>query len=71
LYYHRPAGHPGFGWHSHEYADQQPELGLSHIFFDLNVFSRNDAALQVVAGNHYIVIVILAKVWRQLVQMSN
>ena len=48
----RPAGHPGFGWHSHEYADQQPELGLIRIFFYLNGFSRNDAALKVVAGSH-------------------
>ena len=48
----RPAGHPGFGWRSHEYADQQPELGLIRIFFYLNGFSRNDAALKVVAGSH-------------------
>ena len=53
LYYiNRPAGHPGFGGHSHEYADQQPELGLIRIFFYLNGFSSNDAALKVVAGSH-------------------
>ena len=48
----RPSGHPGFGWHSHEYADPQPELGLIRIFFCLNGFSANDAALKVVAGSH-------------------
>ena len=49
----RPPGHQGFGWHSHEYADDQPELGLMRIFFYVNGFSVDDAALKVVPGSHH------------------
>ena len=48
----RPSAHPGFGWHNHEYAAQQPELGLIRILFYLNGFRANDAALKVLAGSY-------------------
>ena len=41
----RPPGHQGFGWHSHGYADDQPELGLILVFFYVNGFSTDDASL--------------------------
>ena len=49
----RPPGHGGFGWHSHAYADDQPELGLVRIFFYVNGFSTDDAPLKVVPGSHH------------------
>ena len=49
----RPPGHPGFGWHSHAYADERPELGLMRIFFYVNGFSTDDAPLKVVPGSHH------------------
>ena len=49
----RPPGHQGFGWHSHGYADDQPELGLILVFFYVNGFSTDDASLKVVPGSHH------------------
>ena len=49
----RPPSHGGFGWHSHEYADDRSELGLMRIFFYINGFSADDAGLKVVPGSHH------------------
>ena len=49
----RRLGTSGIGWHSHKYADDQPQLGLILIFFYVNGFSPNDRALKVVSGSHH------------------
>ena len=48
----RRGGYPGSGWHSHSYADDDPQLGLVRIFFYLNGFKEGDGALKVVPGSH-------------------
>ncbi len=48
----RPQGDRGTGWHSHEYADDRPELGFLRIFFYVNGFEADDGGLGVVPGSH-------------------
>ncbi len=48
----RPGGNAGIGWHSHGYADDEPRLGFVRIFFYVNGFEQDDAALKVVPGSH-------------------
>lgn len=48
----RAAGFGGQGWHSHAYAEEQPELGFVRVFFYVNGFCKGDGALKVVPGSH-------------------
>jgi CheY-like chemotaxis protein len=48
----RPPGDRGIHWHSHEYADDRPELGFVRIFFYVNGFTAADGGLGVVPGSH-------------------
>jgi hypothetical protein len=48
----RPEGDRGAHWHSHEYADDCPELGFIRIFFYVNGFEPDDGGLGVVPGSH-------------------
>ncbi len=48
----RNGGNRGIGWHSHGYADDEPRLGFLRIFFYVNGFQHQDAALKVVPGSH-------------------
>lgn len=48
----RKGGFGGQGWHSHGYAEEQPELGFVRIFFYVNGFRKGDGALKVVPGSH-------------------
>ena len=48
----RRANNPGVRWHTHEYADQQVNLGFVRIFFYISGFEPNDGGLQVVPGSH-------------------
>lgn len=48
----RPANNGGLHWHSHEYADDRPELGFVRIFFYVNGFTKQDGGLKVVPGSH-------------------
>jgi hypothetical protein len=48
----RPPGDGGTHWHSHEYADDRPELGFIRIFFYVNGFTADDGGLAVVPGSH-------------------
>jgi hypothetical protein len=48
----RPPGDGGISWHSHEYADDRPELGFVRIFFYVNGFTAADGGLGVVPGSH-------------------
>ncbi|MBA03281.1 MAG: hypothetical protein CMQ36_04510 [Gammaproteobacteria bacterium] len=48
----RPAGTPAMGWHSHEYSEDDPKLGLLRIFFYVSGFEPDDGGLKVVPGSH-------------------
>ena len=48
----RPGGNPGTHWHSHEYADDNPNLGYLRMFFYVNGFTAGDGGLKVVSGSH-------------------
>lgn len=48
----RLAANPGLRWHTHEYADDQPQLGFLRIFFYVNGFDADDGGLKVVPGSH-------------------
>jgi len=48
----REAGFAGQHWHTHSYADDQPELGFLRIFFYVNGFEADDGGLKVVPGSH-------------------
>lgn len=48
----RPSGNQGIRWHSHEYAEDDPNLGFVRIFFYINGFALNDGNLKVVPGSH-------------------
>lgn len=48
----RPGGNGGTGWHSHDYAEDRPDLGFLRIFFYVNGFSADDGGLLVVPGSH-------------------
>ena len=49
----RPGGDKGIGWHSHDYAEDRPELGFVRIFFYVNGFTKDDGGLKVVPGSHH------------------
>jgi hypothetical protein len=48
----RAGGHPGMRWHTHGYADDEPDLGFLRIFFYVNGFAEDDGGLKVVPGSH-------------------
>jgi hypothetical protein len=48
----RLAANPGLRWHTHEYADDEPELGFLRIFFYINGFEADDGGLKAVPGSH-------------------
>ncbi|MBV9868995.1 MAG: phytanoyl-CoA dioxygenase family protein [Abitibacteriaceae bacterium] len=48
----RPPEDRGIQWHSHDYADDRPELGFVRIFFYVNGFTKDDGGLKVVPGSH-------------------
>ena len=48
----RPGGNKGTGWHTHGYAEDQPELGFVRIFFYVNGFTPDDGGLKAVPGSH-------------------
>jgi len=48
----RPGGNSGIGWHSHGYAEDNPNLGFVRIFFYVNGFKVDDGGLKVVPGSH-------------------
>ena len=48
----RRGGATGNTWHSHEYGEDNPDLGFIRIFFYVNGFTINDAGLKVVPGSH-------------------
>ena len=48
----RPGGNGGTGWHSHEYAEDDPILGFVRIFFYVNGFKAGDGGLKAVPGSH-------------------
>jgi Phytanoyl-CoA dioxygenase (PhyH) len=47
----RAGGDRGIGWHSHDYAEDRPELGFVRIFFYVNGFRQSDGGLKVVPGS--------------------
>ena len=49
----RPGGNGGAGWHSHEYAEDDPSLGFVRIFFYVNGFEVDDGGLKAVPGSHH------------------
>ena len=48
----RPGGNQGSGWHTHGYAENQPELGFIRIFYYVNGFEPDDGGLKAVPGSH-------------------
>lgn len=48
----RPGGDGGCAWHSHDYAEDRPDLGFVRIFFYVNGFAADDGGLKVVPGSH-------------------
>ena len=48
----RPGGNGGTGWHSHEYAEDDPSLGFVRIFFYVSGFEAGDGGLRAVPGSH-------------------
>jgi ectoine hydroxylase-related dioxygenase (phytanoyl-CoA dioxygenase family) len=48
----RAGSDPGQTWHTHSYADEQPQLGFVRIFYYVNGFMANDGGLRVVPGSH-------------------
>ena len=48
----RRAANPGLRWHTHEYADADPQLRFVRIFFYLTGFEADDGGLKVVPGSH-------------------
>lgn len=50
---HRHAGDPGMHWHSHPYAESQPNLRFLRLFFYVNGFDAHDGGLKVVPGSHH------------------
>ena len=49
----RSAGNGGSNWHTHEYSDDDTNLGFIRIFFYVNGFETEDGALKVVPGSHH------------------
>jgi hypothetical protein len=48
----RAGGDKGAGWHSHDYAEDRPDLAFVRIFFYINGFTPDDGGLKVVPGSH-------------------
>ena len=48
----RHAGNAGMGYHSHNYADEHPQIGYIRVFFYLNGFRLEDGNLKTVPGSH-------------------
>jgi hypothetical protein len=48
----RAGGDNGSDWHSHDYAEDRPELALIRIFFYINGFTPSNGGLKVVPGSH-------------------
>ena len=48
----RAGGDRGVSWHSHDYAEERPELGFVRIFFYVNGFHQSDGGLKAVPGSH-------------------
>lgn len=48
----RAGGDRGISWHSHDYAEDQHELGFVRIFFYVNGFAPDDGGLKAVPGSH-------------------
>lgn len=48
----RPGGNGGCAWHSHDYAEDRPDLGFLRIFLYVNGFAADDGGLKVVPGSH-------------------
>ena len=48
----RPGGNKGSGWHTHRYAENEPDLGFVRIFFYVNGFTPDYGGLKAVPGSH-------------------
>lgn len=48
----RAGGDNGTAWHSHDYAEDRPDLGFIRIFFYVNGFTPDDGGLKAVPGSH-------------------
>jgi hypothetical protein len=48
----RAGGDGGAEWHSHDYAEDRPELAFVRIFFYVNGFTPDDGGLKAVPGSH-------------------
>jgi hypothetical protein len=48
----RAGGDSGISWHSHDYAEERPDLSLIRVFFYVTGFTQNDGGLKVVPGSH-------------------
>lgn len=48
----RTGGDNGADWHSHDYAEDRPELAFIRVFFYINGFTPNDGGLKAVPGSH-------------------
>ena len=48
----RAGGDNGSDWHSHDYAEDRPDLAFVRIFFYINGFTPGDGGLKVVPGSH-------------------
>ena len=48
----RHAGNEGMGYHSHNYADEHPQIGYIRVFFYLNGFELENGNLKTVPGSH-------------------
>jgi|TARA_B110000240_G_scaffold195034_1_gene243773 hypothetical protein len=48
----RAEGKTPLHWHTHDYAQDNPDLGFIRIFFYIDGFKPNDGGLKVVPGSH-------------------
>jgi hypothetical protein len=48
----RAGGNNGVAWHSHDYAEDRPELSFVRIFFYITGFTPDDGGLKAVPGSH-------------------
>ncbi|HET6382914.1 MAG TPA: phytanoyl-CoA dioxygenase family protein [Armatimonadota bacterium] len=48
----RAGGDNGADWHSHDYAEDRPDLAFVRVFFYINGFTPNDGGLKAVSGSH-------------------
>jgi hypothetical protein len=49
----RAGGDGGTDWHSHDYAEDRPDLAFLRIFFYINGFAPDDGGLKAVPGSHH------------------